>query len=106
MIRRPPRSTLFPYTTLFRSLGRGAAELGLGPGFTAEAPGVVELELAGARGRWEVRRGAFRQGGLPPERLALADRSPTLNPAGRQAWPRPSRVPAPQLDNSPAPSPV
>src|SRR3712207_7125139 len=27
MIRRPPRSTLFPYTTLFRSLS-GAAELG------------------------------------------------------------------------------
>src|SRR3712207_8088943 len=23
MIRRPPRSTLFPYTTLFRSSGRG-----------------------------------------------------------------------------------
>src|SRR5256885_12727907 len=23
MIRRPPRSTLFPYTTLFRSFGRG-----------------------------------------------------------------------------------
>src|SRR3712207_9023913 len=23
MIRRPPRSTLFPYTTLFRSLGQG-----------------------------------------------------------------------------------
>src|SRR3712207_7110009 len=30
MIRRPPRSTLFPYTTLFRSIGlvsRGAAYL-------------------------------------------------------------------------------
>src|SRR5438445_1467950 len=31
MIRRPPRSTLFPYTTLFRSLeeraGRGVAHL-------------------------------------------------------------------------------
>src|SRR3712207_7261074 len=27
MIRRPPRSTLFPYTTLFRSLGREALEL-------------------------------------------------------------------------------
>src|SRR5256885_8716946 len=31
MIRRPPRSTLFPYTTLFRSsifgMGRGAAEI-------------------------------------------------------------------------------
>src|SRR5256885_8486497 len=25
MIRRPPRSTLFPYTTLFRSLSPGAA---------------------------------------------------------------------------------
>src|SRR2546429_7500843 len=29
MIRRPPRSTLFPYTTLFRSLVTGAAR-GLG----------------------------------------------------------------------------
>src|SRR5256886_13908726 len=27
MIRRPPRSTLFPYTTLFRSLVREAAEI-------------------------------------------------------------------------------
>src|SRR3989442_5896662 len=26
MIRRPPRSTLFPYTTLFRSGGAGASE--------------------------------------------------------------------------------
>src|SRR5258708_39142265 len=26
MIRRPPRSTLFPYTTLFRSLGRSSQE--------------------------------------------------------------------------------
>src|SRR2546427_4030543 len=37
MIRRPPRSTLFPYTTLFRSLGvstalaRMEAELGTDP---------------------------------------------------------------------------
>src|SRR2546430_3946472 len=28
MIRRPPRSTLFPYTTLFRSLLLGCRELG------------------------------------------------------------------------------
>src|SRR3712207_8606418 len=27
MIRRPPRSTLFPYTTLFRSHGVGAREV-------------------------------------------------------------------------------
>src|SRR3712207_7256241 len=37
MIRRPPRSTLFPYTTLFRSL----VGLGLGPGrgLVVEGPG-------------------------------------------------------------------
>src|SRR3712207_7293906 len=29
MIRRPPRSTLFPYTTLFRSLGVGQRRLAL-----------------------------------------------------------------------------
>src|SRR5437764_11909086 len=34
MIRRPPRSTLFPYTTLFRSRGAG---VGL---TTARSPGV------------------------------------------------------------------
>src|SRR2546430_3753820 len=28
MIRRPPRSTLFPYTTLFRSRERGGADAG------------------------------------------------------------------------------
>src|SRR3712207_9115465 len=31
MIRRPPRSTLFPYTTLFRSVG-GGDERGAGDG--------------------------------------------------------------------------
>src|SRR3989442_11520490 len=30
MIRRPPRSTLFPYTTLFRSLGLDMEQLGCG----------------------------------------------------------------------------
>src|SRR3712207_7598845 len=29
MIRRPPRSTLFPYTTLFRSVGDGLLDRGL-----------------------------------------------------------------------------
>src|SRR5688572_31838231 len=30
MIRRPPRSTLFPYTTLFRSPWKGVGDLGIG----------------------------------------------------------------------------
>src|SRR3712207_8322390 len=48
MIRRPPRSTLFPYTTLFRSrywtedydFGRVAARLNALPQFTTEIDGV------------------------------------------------------------------
>src|SRR2546422_2300472 len=32
MIRRPPRSTLFPYTTLFRSPQRGRGDLRCGAG--------------------------------------------------------------------------
>src|SRR3712207_7668855 len=40
MIRRPPRSTLFPYTTLFRSTGRHAHE---GTGRNRRAIGVVDV---------------------------------------------------------------
>src|SRR3989475_12165485 len=36
MIRRPPRSTLFPYTTLFRS--RGATPTACGTGQSAMGP--------------------------------------------------------------------
>src|SRR5690242_20916457 len=41
MLRRPPRSTLFPYTTLFRSAfqtGHGPAAPGATPGTTPGAP--------------------------------------------------------------------
>src|SRR3712207_9213705 len=41
MIRRPPRSTLFPYTTLFRSIGdqvgEAAVRAGYGPTIRADA---------------------------------------------------------------------
>src|SRR2546430_11481683 len=39
MIRRPPRSTLFPYTTLFRSLGPHEARPGL---LGQEEPSVAD----------------------------------------------------------------
>src|SRR2546427_8534870 len=40
MIRRPPRSTLFPYTTLFRSpLDASQCTGGFAPSPTPEAPG-------------------------------------------------------------------
>src|SRR2546429_5316813 len=51
MIRRPPRSTLFPYTTLFRSRRKSRTE---------QTRGLPHPE-AGARG-------ARRRGGEAPER--------------------------------------
>src|SRR3712207_7817509 len=45
MIRRPPRSTLFPYTTLFRSRGGAPARSVRGGGSYPHHPLVVVLEL-------------------------------------------------------------
>src|SRR5258708_23524517 len=45
MIRRPPRSTLFPYTTLFRSLRVGFAQ-------RRKVPGVGRFDL---RAFWEAK---------------------------------------------------
>src|SRR3712207_7488917 len=44
MIRRPPRSTLFPYTTLFRS--RSGATLEVRSDGRRGPPGSVELTLS------------------------------------------------------------
>src|SRR3712207_8794257 len=46
MIRRPPRSTLFPYTTLFRSGPAGKRRLGMGGVTPAEDGGRV-IRVAG-----------------------------------------------------------
>src|SRR3712207_6942058 len=52
MIRRPPRSTLFPYTTLFRSRGRGRQEVwGQRRPLQTEAARVYAL---GRKGRFLV----------------------------------------------------
>src|SRR5438093_10480088 len=63
MIRRPPRSTLFPYTTLFRSLvqGFGHLELDTGELVIREARSLLEhqdaLAVAHERGQL-LRHGA------------------------------------------------
>src|SRR5256885_7932443 len=51
MIRRPPRSTLFPYTTLFRSLPvqPGAGDLQPDPAATARRRPLSPLRPAPAR---------------------------------------------------------
>src|SRR5256884_641882 len=54
MIRRPPRSTLFPYTTLFRSAGvraEQAAELGVVLEGVADGAGGGVLDGFDRRGR-------------------------------------------------------
>src|SRR2546429_5352647 len=61
MIRRPPRSTLFPYTTLFRSREGRPVVFDLGPrlGFnrrpknsTAQFPGLRGFPASGAGAYW------------------------------------------------------
>src|SRR5438034_4330686 len=50
MIRHPPRSTLFPYTTLFRSLRGGSdAVLGVAASRDERAHGVARAPLGHAR---------------------------------------------------------
>src|SRR3712207_7860287 len=46
MMRRPPRSTLFPYTTLFRSVGVGDEGAGAAAEHRPAARHVVELDKA------------------------------------------------------------
>src|SRR2546422_2005844 len=71
MIRRPPRSTLFPYTTLFRSRGGASVQGGmvgrqvhLAQRALREIHGVVVPAAFGAAVRREVfNRGQNRVGG-------------------------------------------
>src|SRR2546426_7684403 len=62
MIRRPPRSTLFPYTTLFRSHRRGARG---GPGADGREPRAESrARLLAARAAQAHRGGTRPPGGL------------------------------------------
>src|SRR3712207_7182905 len=66
MIRRPPRSTLFPYTTLFRSIGGMVlhdgciAEMRTGEGKTLTATLAVVLNSLGGKGVHVVDRKSTR----------------------------------------------
>src|SRR2546422_409131 len=72
MIRRPPRSTLFPYTTLFRSGARHGARGGGAGGERGDGPPDRELEAPGrASPRHLEAAGILPAGG---ERGGCADR--------------------------------
>src|SRR5258707_4299796 len=51
MIRRPPRSTLFPYTTLFRSTGAAVRRV-MNESFTTGAGGLPGNDDLGATSAW------------------------------------------------------
>src|SRR5258706_8770426 len=65
MIRRPPRSTLFPYTTLFRSLWKAArtSKLFRTPAATASSGAKSLRQVFSAISAW---RGTAGDGRLPP----------------------------------------
>src|SRR5437667_6373148 len=63
MIRRPPRSTLFPYTTLFRSQGDGTRERRA----VAGAQLAGEYRDIGRRGHGAVSVAAIHAGGSRSE---------------------------------------
>src|SRR6185503_446570 len=69
-------------------LGRSADQIGLARFLARGAPRTVDVVFPGGSGRWEVRRGAFRQDGKPHRLLVLADVSKTLREEELQAWQR------------------
>jgi nitrogen fixation/metabolism regulation signal transduction histidine kinase len=89
-----------------RLLGRTGAELGLAVCLDERAdtgPYTRQMVFPGGVGRWEVRRGTFREGGVQHQLLVLTDLSQTLREEERSAWQRLLRVLGHELNNSLAP---
>jgi len=86
-----------------RLLGFTATELGLGASLEGDAVRTMELTFPGGSGRWGMRRGLFRQAGLPHHLVVLSDLSRALRDEERQAWQRLIRVMGHELNNSLAP---
>jgi two-component system, NtrC family, nitrogen regulation sensor histidine kinase NtrY len=64
---------------------------------------IVDAVFTGARGRWQLRRSTFRQGGAPHSLLVLSDLSKTLREEELLAWQRLIRVLSHEINNSLAP---
>jgi nitrogen fixation/metabolism regulation signal transduction histidine kinase len=86
-----------------RLIGLGADAVGLATFLVGEAPRIAEAAFPGASGRFDLRRGTFRQRGKPMQLLVLADVSRALRDEERQAWQRLIRVIGHELNNSLAP---
>src|SRR5438309_1023219 len=81
MIRRPPRSTLFPYTTLFRSVSSMVARSGAIAGVNAD---FFDIHGSGMPLNIVVRDGELLRS--PTDRVALAVRKDGSIRIGRFTW--------------------
>src|SRR3712207_7661219 len=72
MIRRPPRSTLFPYTTLFRSGpdGFGAVLARLADAAIVDTRVLLAHRLGADESAWPIAEDRFASDLLLPERIA------------------------------------
>jgi two-component system nitrogen regulation sensor histidine kinase NtrY len=86
-----------------RVVGMSAEALGLAECLDGEAPRVLDATFPGVAGRWQLRRGTFRQGGRPHQLLVLADLSRALREEEREATRRLVRVLGHEINNSLAP---
>src|SRR5688572_32552627 len=78
MRRRPPRSTLVPYTTLFRSDGRVGLKIASMGGGSAKGLGLAEIEVDQDRRQDEEERRIFYVAMTrAQELLVLSDRKST-----------------------------
>src|SRR2546428_6686909 len=76
MIRRPPRSTLFPYTTLFRSIGRTPAGAASGASGLMRGSARRSLPRAFPCAPRVSRRHGVGGSALPPPDLEQLDARP------------------------------
>lgn len=86
-----------------RVTGLTAEAIGLGEYLSGDALRTIDATFPGARGRWEIRRSEFRQGGLPHELLVLSDVTRALREEELLAWQRLIRVLSHEINNSLAP---
>src|SRR2546430_10661435 len=89
-----------------RLLGRTVEELGLAACYAQPDTSnshTISMVFPGGAGRWSVRQGTFREGGVSHQLLVLADLSQTLREEERVAWQRLLRVLGHELNNSLAP---